>query len=48
MEKNLGKWGFDLWNKAQGLIIQRFQPYHESKSISTENTFDENVTDVKG
>jgi DNA polymerase-4 len=46
MEKLLGKWGFDLWNKAQGTHHSTISPYHESKSISNENTFDENVTDV--
>src|SRR5450432_1760366 len=46
MEKILGKWGFDLWNRAQGIHHSAITPYHESKSISTENTFEENVTDV--
>ena len=46
MEKILGKWGFDLWNKAQGTHHSTITPYHESKSISTENTFEENITDV--
>ena len=46
LEKILGKWGFDLWNKVQGTHYSTINPYHESKSISTENTFEENVTDV--
>ena len=46
MEKILGKWGVDLWNKVQGAHDSTVTPYHESKSISTENTFEENVTDV--
>lgn len=46
MEKILGKWGFDLWNKVQGTHHSTITPYHESKSISTENTFEENVTDI--
>jgi DNA polymerase-4 len=46
MEKILGKWGFDLWNRAQGTHHSTITPYHESKSISTENTFEENITDV--
>ena len=37
---------FDLWNKVQGTHHSTITPYHESKSISTENTFEENVTDV--
>ena len=46
LENILGKWGFDLWNKAQGTHYSTITPYHEAKSISTENTFDENVTDI--
>src|SRR5665647_1485043 len=46
LESILGKWGFDLWNKAQGIHHSTITPYHEAKSISTENTFDENVTDI--
>jgi DNA polymerase IV len=46
MEKILGKWGFDLWNRAQGTHHSTISPYHESKSISTENTFEENITDI--
>ena len=47
LENRLGKWGIDLWNKAQGIHTSRVSPYHEAKSISTENTFDENVLDMK-
>ena len=46
LEKLLGKWGFDLWSKAQGTHHSIIAPYHEAKSISTENTFEENITDV--
>ena len=46
LEKILGKWGLDLWNKVQGNSHSVISPYHEAKSISTENTFEENVTDV--
>lgn len=46
LEKILGKWGFDLWNRAQGTHHSTIAPYRESKSISTENTFEENITDV--
>ncbi len=46
LEKILGKWGHDLWNRAQGNHHSTIAAYHESKSISTENTFEENVTDV--
>lgn len=47
LESRLGKWGIDLWNKAQGIHTSKVTPYHEAKSISTENTFDENVTNMK-
>jgi DNA polymerase-4 len=47
LQNRLGKWGVDLWNKAQGIHTSKVAPYHEAKSISTENTFDENVSDMK-
>lgn len=46
LEKKLGKWGIELWNKSQGIHISKIAPYHEAKSISTENTFHENVKDM--
>jgi len=46
LERRLGKYGLDLWNKAQGIHEGEVVAYHESKSISTENTFDENKTDL--
>lgn len=46
LEKILGKWGADLWSKVQGSHYSTIAPYHEAKSISTENTFEENITDV--
>lgn len=47
MEERLGKWGFDLWNKAHGIHFSEVHPWHEAKSISTENTFDESKTDME-
>lgn len=47
LENRLGKWGIDLWNKTQGIHSSKVSPYHEAKSISTENTFDENMLDMK-
>lgn len=35
----LGKNGADLWRKANGIDDSPVVPYHEQKSISTENTF---------
>jgi len=42
----LGKWGTDLWNKSHGIHHGKVMPYHESKSISSENTFNENTIDI--
>ncbi len=47
LEERLGKWGTDLWNKSQGLHRGEVTAYHEAKSISSENTFDENKTDAR-
>ncbi len=46
LERQLGKAGPDLWQKAQGIHLAPVQPYQEAKSVSTENTFDTNVTDL--
>lgn len=46
LEERLGKWGLDLWEKSQGIHHGEVSPYHEAKSISTENTFDENTADM--
>ncbi|MBS1512724.1 MAG: DNA polymerase IV [Bacteroidetes bacterium] len=46
LEERLGKWGADLWNKSHGIHSSEVSQYHEAKSVSTENTFDENKTDV--
>ena len=45
LENRFGKYGADLWNKAQGIHNGSVVPYHEAKSISTENTFEENIKD---
>lgn len=45
LENRFGKYGAELWNKAQGIHHGEVVPYHEAKSISTENTFDEYLTD---
>jgi DNA polymerase-4 len=46
LEKNLGKYGADLWKKSQGIHNGIVHEYHEAKSISTENTFEENKIDL--
>jgi len=45
LEKELGKWGLSLYQKAQGIHTSEVHAYHEAKSISTENTFEENTSD---
>lgn len=47
LENLLGKWGYELWNKAQGEHTSVITGYREPKSISKENTFEENVLDVE-
>lgn len=46
LEKKIGKYGADLWQKSQGLHFGEVHPYHEAKSISSENTFEENSADM--
>ncbi|NML19313.1 DNA polymerase IV [Pseudoflavitalea sp. G-6-1-2] len=45
LERKLGKYGSDLWHKSQGIHTREVTPYHEAKSVSTENTFEENISD---
>ena len=45
LEKIIGKYGVDLWYKSQGIHETEVHPYHESKSISSEHTFEENKLD---
>ena len=47
LEKKLGKYGADLWKKSQGIHTGEVHPYHEAKSISSENTFEENSADTE-
>ena len=47
LEKKLGKCGTDLWQKSQGIHVGEVHAYHEAKSISSENTFEENVVDTE-
>lgn len=47
LEERLGKWGIDLWYKSQGIHNSDVSQYHEAKSVSSENTFDENKTDIR-
>jgi DNA polymerase-4 len=46
MENLMGRSGIDLWRKANGIDETPVVPYHEQKSISTENTFQADTIDV--
>lgn len=46
MELLLGNYGLDVWNRANGIHHGEVVPYHEAKSVSTENTFDTSKTDM--
>ena len=47
LAEKLGNRGPELKQKSEGLHFGEVTPYRESKSISTENTFDEPVTDLQ-
>jgi DNA polymerase IV len=46
LERYLGNYGVDLWHKAHGRHEGIVSEYHEAKSVSTENTFEENKKDM--
>ncbi len=46
MQNLLGKSGTDLWRKANGIDETPVVPFHEQKSISTENTFQQDTIDI--
>ncbi|MCX6281132.1 MAG: DNA polymerase IV [Bacteroidetes bacterium] len=46
MERVMGKNGIMIWEKANGLDSTPVVPYSESKSISTETTFEQDSIDV--
>jgi len=46
MEEKFGKWGESLWNKSQGIGSAVVETDWEQKSMSHENTFEEDKTDV--
>lgn len=43
----LGKNGVELWRRANGIDETPVVPYHEQKSIGTENTFNNDTIDIK-
>jgi DNA polymerase IV len=46
LEKEIGKWGESLWRKANGIDRSEISTDWEQKSMSHENTFDEDKTDL--
>jgi DNA polymerase IV len=46
MERVMGKNGIILWERANGIDTTPVRPYSESKSVSTETTFEQDTTDV--
>ena len=47
LEKHLGKWGESLWRKSQGIGNTEIVTDWEQKSMSHENTFDRDYTDIE-
>ena len=47
LEATFGKNGKMIWEKANGIDRSPVIPYSEAKSISSENTFEEDTIDVK-
>ncbi|HEY8734558.1 MAG TPA: DNA polymerase IV [Puia sp.] len=43
----LGKNGIELWRRSQGIDETPVVPYHEQKSIGTENTFETDTIDIQ-
>jgi DNA polymerase-4 len=48
LERILGKFGLLLWQRARGIDNSPITPYSERKSISSEQTFGEDTTDMVG
>jgi DNA polymerase IV len=46
MERYVGKWGESLWQKAHGIGNATIDTEWEQKSMSHENTFDKDYTDI--
>jgi DNA polymerase IV len=46
LEKYVGSWGHSLWQKAHGIGKADIETDWEQKSMSHENTFHENISDI--
>ena len=47
LELRLGKMGRDIWRKANGIDNRPVVQYNERKSISSERTFEKDITDLR-
>jgi DNA polymerase-4 len=47
LEATFGKNGKMIWEKANGIDLSPVVPYSEAKSISSENTFEEDTIDIR-
>jgi len=47
LEEKFGEFGIVLWNKANGIDNNPVIPYTDRKSISSENTFEKDVTEYE-
>jgi len=46
MQRVMGKNGIVIWEKANGIDRTAVHPYHEAKSVSAENTFEQDSIDI--
>ncbi len=46
MARLLGQNGVEIWRKANGIDLTPIQPYWEQKSMSTEQTFEQDTMDI--
>ena len=46
LQEMIGKNGLELWKKANGIDNTPVEPYRERKSLSTEDTFHQDTTDM--
>lgn len=47
LESAFGKPGTQMWEKANGIDTSPIVPFHDRKSLSAENTFDQDTMDLK-